>query len=505
MLSAAPRHPSSSPSDDVRLDAPSPGRRGAWIGRVLLSMPRGLTNEARACWWAVAIAAVVASGLTAGSAVDGRDWELFALMTTCAAITQLFAVYKPGNRVFHAALLFVVAATILLPSVLLVAMCVLQHLPDWIRQRYRWYIQSFNICNYVVSALAAAAGVKTLAAVLPQGQVGMALAGLAGAAIFLLANRLLLATMLRLARGVRPRASGLFGFEDLAVESVLAAMGVQLALFVVHVPWIVPLGLAPLVIIYYLQVQARELTEASNTIRSQNDSLAGVNQLLRERTVAAMEGLAATVDARDAYTAGHARRVQRLSLLVGSELGLEEGELEVLGYAALFHDIGKIAIPDSVLLKPGRLDEAEWATMQTHAEEGARIIACLGFLDDAVGPIRHHHERMDGTGYPDGLAGEDIPLAARIIHLADAVDSMLTHRVYSRPRTPDAALAEVRRASGEQFCPSCAAALERVVERHSTDVVVPRDAVPQTVRKPLSVARTPMTTGRDLTYSVCSR
>ena len=114
--------------------------------------------------------------------------------------------------------------------------------------------------------------------------------------------------------------------------------------------------------------------------------------------------LSATVDARDAYTAGHSRRVQQLALAIGRELGLSQAELDLLGHAALFHDIGKLAIPDAILLKPASLTDEEWALMQRHADEGARIIDRLGFLSDAVPAIRHHHERFDGTGYPDGLA-----------------------------------------------------------------------------------------------------
>ena len=122
---------------------------------------------------------------------------------------------------------------------------------------------------------------------------------------------------------------------------------------------------------------------------------------------------------------------------------LSHAELELLGHAALFHDIGKLGIPDSILLKPASLTEEEWAIMASHAEEGASIINRLGFLSDAVPAIRHHHERFDGQGYPDGLAGEDIPLGARIIHVADAFDSMLTTRVYRPARPAHEALAEL--------------------------------------------------------------
>jgi putative nucleotidyltransferase with HDIG domain len=176
-----------------------------------------------------------------------------------------------------------------------------------------------------------------------------------------------------------------------------------------------------------------------------------------------MESLSATVDARDAYTAGHSRRVQQLALAIGRELGLSQTELDLLGHAALFHDIGKLAVPDAILLKPAVLSDEEWALMQRHSDEGARIIDRLGFLNDAVPSIRHHHERFDGGGYPDGLKGEEIPLGARIIHVADALDSMLTTRIYRAARPALEAMDELSRAAGAQFCPRCVAALQRVL------------------------------------------
>jgi diguanylate cyclase (GGDEF)-like protein/putative nucleotidyltransferase with HDIG domain len=214
---------------------------------------------------------------------------------------------------------------------------------------------------------------------------------------------------------------------------------------------------------------AQKLRQAAETIHTQNVSLEQANRLLKERSTAAMESLSATVDARDAYTAGHSRRVQQLALAIGRELGLSQAELDLLGHAALFHDIGKLAIPDSILLKPASLTEEEWALMQRHADEGARIIDRLGFLGDAVPAIRHHHERFDGTGYPDRLRHEEIPLGARIIHVADALDSMLTTRIYRAARPLEEALAELRGAAGTQFCPRCVAALERILPLEALD------------------------------------
>jgi diguanylate cyclase (GGDEF)-like protein/putative nucleotidyltransferase with HDIG domain len=213
----------------------------------------------------------------------------------------------------------------------------------------------------------------------------------------------------------------------------------------------------------HTQRSAQKLRQAAETIQTQNVSLEQANRLLKERSTAAMESLSATVDARDSYTAGHSRRVQQLALAIGRELGLSQAELDLLGHAALFHDIGKLAIPDAILLKPASLTTEEWALMQRHADEGARIIDRLGFLNDAVPAIRHHHERFDGTGYPERLNGEEIPLGARIIHVADALDSMLTTRIYRAARPAAEAIGELRRAAGSQFCPRCVAALERIL------------------------------------------
>jgi diguanylate cyclase (GGDEF)-like protein/putative nucleotidyltransferase with HDIG domain len=212
----------------------------------------------------------------------------------------------------------------------------------------------------------------------------------------------------------------------------------------------------------HTQRSVHKLREAAETIQSQNVSLEEANRLLKERSTAAMQSLAATVDARDAYTAGHSRRVQRLALEIGRELGLSQAELDLLGHAALFHDIGKLGIPDAILLKPSSLTADELSIMQRHSEDGAQLVARLGFLDDAVPLIRHHHERYDGNGYPAGLAGEGIPFGARIIHVADALDSMLTNRVYRSALSREAALEELEQHTGTQFCPRAAGALTRV-------------------------------------------
>jgi HD-GYP domain-containing protein (c-di-GMP phosphodiesterase class II) len=138
-------------------------------------------------------------------------------------------------------------------------------------------------------------------------------------------------------------------------------------------------------------------------------------------------------------------------------------ERATLGRAALFHDIGKLAVPDEILLKPSSLSADEWELMRRHTDDGARMLEAVGAFADAVPGVRHHHERFDGTGYPHGLAGEAIPLVARIVHVADALDSMLTTRVYREKRSPPQALAELQRGAGSQFCPQCVVAVEQLV------------------------------------------
>src|SRR5919112_608443 len=162
------------------------------------------------------------------------------------------------------------------------------------------------------------------------------------------------------------------------------------------------------------------------------------------------------VTPKDGYTAEHALEVARLSRLVGMDLGLTEEELEWLVHGALLHDLGKIGVADEILEKLGPLTQEEWALVKRHPEVGARMIEPLEILSRAIPVIRHHHERPDGTGYPDGLEGDQIPLAARIVAAVDAYDVMLRGRPYRPNRygsksSPAEALKELRREEGRQF------------------------------------------------------
>jgi putative nucleotidyltransferase with HDIG domain len=152
----------------------------------------------------------------------------------------------------------------------------------------------------------------------------------------------------------------------------------------------------------------------------------------------AIRALATALDARDAYTAGHSERVSVLSVAIGRHLKLPADDLEVIRLGALLHDIGKIGVPDNVLMKPGKLTDSEFQTIKQHPVLGARILRSVPFLSRHLAIVELHHERPDGRGYPNGLRGDDIPLAARIVHVADAYDAMTTARAYrgARQRAP---------------------------------------------------------------------
>lgn len=167
-----------------------------------------------------------------------------------------------------------------------------------------------------------------------------------------------------------------------------------------------------------------------------------------------LELMVKSIEARDHYTSGHSRRVQHYSLLIARAIGLSEREVQTVGRAALLHDVGKIHEKyGPILRKADRLSPDEWNTMREHPADGADLIATMTRLRELVDPVRHHHENWDGTGYPDGLAGEIIPLSARVIRFADTIDAMTSERPYRRVLHADEVRAEIVRCRGTQFDP----------------------------------------------------
>jgi hypothetical protein len=179
---------------------------------------------------------------------------------------------------------------------------------------------------------------------------------------------------------------------------------------------------------------------------------------------AAAQTLIAAVEARDAYTGEHSRNVVAHAGAVARRLGLDGDDVAEVEQVAMLHDIGKLAVPDTILSKPGPLDEEEWKTMRSHSVSGEELICNTPGLAHLAPAIRAEHERWDGKGYPDGLSGKQIPLASRITFVCDAYHAMTSDRPYRRALTPEAARAEIQAGAGTQFCPVSAPALLEVLE-----------------------------------------
>jgi putative nucleotidyltransferase with HDIG domain len=231
-----------------------------------------------------------------------------------------------------------------------------------------------------------------------------------------------------------------------AVDLALSPVGLVAALTVSERPWTV-LALLPLIGVLAVFSRERE---------ARMESLVELNQAYRGTALV----LGDVVEADDGYTGEHSRGVVSLALAVGDALGLDGGQRRNLEFGALLHDVGKVAIPKEIINKPGKLDPAEWTIIKTHTIEGQRMLDRVGGFMRSVGLIvRSHHERWDGGGYPDGLAGEAIPLEARIISCCDSWNAMTTTRSYRAAMPFETAVAEIRAGAGGQFDPRVAEAL----------------------------------------------
>lgn len=239
---------------------------------------------------------------------------------------------------------------------------------------------------------------------------------------------------------------------SLRIDAILWLVGFMAAVAAVEMPAVL-LGIGPLV--WLLSVFSRERRQRYAAALELNRAYRGTVMLLSD-----------VVEADDNYTADHCRSVVELVSAVADEMEIHPDDRQELEFAALLHDVGKIAIPKEILNKPAKLTDDEFEVMKTHTIEGQHMLDRVGGLLGRVGAIvRSCHERWDGTGYPDGIGGENVPLAARIVFCCDAYNAMTTTRPYRKAMPMEAALTELREHAGAQFDPWVVAALVRVVER----------------------------------------
>jgi hypothetical protein len=180
---------------------------------------------------------------------------------------------------------------------------------------------------------------------------------------------------------------------------------------------------------------------------------------------ATVSALCQAVETKDFYTRGHSERVSKGSVMIAKEIGMHAERVEAIRFAGMLHDVGKLGVPTGVLQKSGKLTDDEYAAVQLHPMRGLDIVRDIGFLDEALAGIMHHHERIDGRGYPMGLAGDEIPEFARVLAVADAFDAMTSTRSYSHARPVPEAIAELRKWAGKQFDPAFVDAFVAAIER----------------------------------------
>jgi hypothetical protein len=264
----------------------------------------------------------------------------------------------------------------------------------------------------------------------------------------LIVNQALLGAVLWLAResgGAARRIYAGMNVKLLGSDLGYAAFGLVIAAL-----WSVVGPFAPLLVLIPLFVARWAIAQFAEQQRAY------------EATVGA---LCQAVETKDFYTRGHSDRVSRGSVMIAREIGMRGDRVEAIRYAGMLHDVGKLGVPTRVLQKTGKLTEEEYAAIQLHPMRGLDIVREIGFLDEALAGIMHHHERIDGRGYPMGLAGDEIPEFARVLAVADAFDSMTSTRSYRGARPIDEAVAELRKWSGTQFDPAFVDAFVAAIRR----------------------------------------
>ena len=216
--------------------------------------------------------------------------------------------------------------------------------------------------------------------------------------------------------------------------------------------------LAAITYLWVQEVKDRKKLEAANK------ELLIAQEELKEANIATMRALIVSEEARDPYIRGHSQRVTEYALAIAGKLKLSDSNKKHIEYAGYLHDIGKIGISDAILHKPGRLDDKEWEVIKRHPVVGVELLAPLKFLPEEKIIVRHHHERYDGKGYPDGLKGKDIPLGARIMCVADSFDAMNSKRAYRASLPRAKILSELKTSRGTQFDPEMVDAFMDIVE-----------------------------------------
>jgi putative nucleotidyltransferase with HDIG domain len=378
-----------------------------------------------------------------------------AFWTLVVAAASAAPVRMPGGTVVDVTIAPVVAAAVLGGPVAAVVVSIvgtielraIKGLLPGSSGGIPWYGMLYNQASIVIPALGAATLYSAIAGATPPFLPLSLLAVIAAGAVHFLVNNFLTAA----AVGLRERRPVFSVFVGNLRQFGLALAGLTPVAWLMATVYTVagPIGILPFALPLY-------------TTRSGYQKVVEIREMFTQT----VRSLASAVDAKDPFTAGHSVRVQTIAKDLGREMGCNEDELEALEWGGLLHDIGKIGIPDAILLKQGALTRHERIVMNGHPVKGEEILKPVAKLGPELPIIRHHHEWYNGSGYPDHLIGEEIPKLARIMHVADAYEAMTAARPYRMtPLTEEQAIGELRRYTGVQFDPVVVAAFERILSR----------------------------------------
>ncbi len=401
------------------------------------------------------VGAVVAAaaGLLAGGPFKGMSWQYVIVLGILAIVSESTATQLLRGRLTWSPSSAAMLASVVLVGPIgaaLVGACTalgLRRGPS-ILQRV------FNTAMYALSAYLAGHAYLALG-----GHVGQpdadSFPGIIGpfvgaALVLVVANHGLLAGVLWLTRDKDPKRTPSGAGVGLSGRLLLSDLGYAAFGLLIAALWSVVGPFAPLLVLIPLFVARWTVAQFAEQQRAY------------EATVGA---LCQAVETKDFYTRGHSDRVSRGSVMIASEIGMRGERVEAIRYAGMLHDVGKLGVPTRVLQKTGKLTEEEYAAIQLHPHRGLDIVREIGFLDEALAGIMHHHERIDGRGYPMGLAGDEIPEFARVLAVADAFDSMTSTRSYRGARPVEEAIAELRKCSGTQFDPAFVDAFVAAIKR----------------------------------------
>lgn len=402
------------------------------------------------------VAATAAGGIGVFlAAIPGASVPTLAVAVVVGALIELHSAHLRAGIGASLVNVAILAALVLLGSAGAIAVAAGAAVGGWQKYpegtRARLERAAFNFGQWAIGAAAAAVAFLQLAGSTPRPGPALLLPLLCAAVVFTATNVTLMTAIVWVDAGERPRSLlGSLGPIVLMQPAFVAYALIAVALIDVH-----PLALGLLAVPVLLSRSAYAAFEE-----------------LTESTEALLRTLITLIEQRDGYTRGHAERVADLAVMLARDLGYSHDEVQTVRHAALLHDLGKVCVPLEVIRKPGRLTREEFDEIRRHPGIGARVLGDVDALRPALPGIRHHHERVDGGGYPDGLVGDEIPQLVRVVSIADAFDAMTSTRSYRKALPVTEALGRLVEASGTQFDAALVQRFARLVERHGWEPTV---------------------------------